>query len=298
MPIQKRCTLARSDDLDPTGDLDPTDALTVRDLAGLLKQVSARAGSPSLRALERAADRANQSLPRSSVAEMLAGKRLPRQELLLTFLEVCGLPSSALPRWLAVWDRLAAREADPTADRRAPFGDDLINDLRTAGLARIGTTFMTGLNWAALFAGVRELDIYVAYGQTWTRMNSRDLALAAARPGTRIRVILADPEDALTVELLADRFATTKELRRRIHTTRADYTALRCEDGATIDIRYRPGDRTLAFYRFDDTAVLNFYSHTRSRAAAVPVLVCRRPGALFDFVAAEWEAVLAGSRPV
>jgi hypothetical protein len=229
---------------------------------------------------------------------MLSGKRLPRKERMSAFLDACGLPSPNHPQWLAVWDRLAARAADPKADRRAPFGDDLIDDLRTAGLTRIGSTFMTNLNWSALFAGVRELDIYVAYGQTWARMNGADLDRVAARPTSRIRSVLADPEDPFTVELLAGRFATTpQELRQRIHATRADYTALRREDGATIDVRYRAGDRTCSLYRFDDTAILGLYSHTGSRAAAVPVFVGRRPGALYDFVTAEWDAVLADSRP-
>lgn len=129
-------------------------------------------------------------------------------------------------------------------------------------------------------------------------MNSRDLASLAAQPSARIRVVLADPDDTFTMELLAGRFnTTTGELRRRIHATRADYTGLRLDAGADIDVRYRPGDRTFSFYRFDDTAILGLYSHTRSRAASIPVLVCRRPGALYDFVTAEWDSVFADSRP-
>jgi hypothetical protein len=279
-------------------DIDPGEALTVEDLAGLLRQVRARADNPSLRDLERAARRSGRALPRSSVADMLAGKRLPRKELMLAFLEACGRNPAADPRWLTAWNRMASRAVDPEADQRAPFDEDLIGDLRVSGLARIGTTFMTGLQWSALFADVRELDIYVAYGQTWTRMNGRDLALVAARPGARIRVVLADPDDAFTVTLLAGRFnVTTEELRRRIHATHADYTALRSDGGADIQVRYRPGDRMFSFYRFDDTAVVGFYSHTRSRAASVPAFVCRRPGALYDFITAEWDTVLADSRP-
>lgn len=268
----------------------------MKELAGLLNQVRARAGTPSLRTLERTAQRAGRALPRSSVADMLTGKRLPRKELLLTYLEVCGLPAD--PRWLAAWNRLAAHAADPRAEQRASLDQNLIDDLHAAGLTRIGTTFMTGLNWTSLFSGVTELDIYVAYGQTWTRMNGHDLAVLAARPDARLRIVLADPADLFTLRLLADRFATTTdELRARIHATHADYTGLRRDGGADIDVRYRPGDRTFSCYRFDDTAIISLYSHTRNRAANVPVLVGRRPGALYEFITAEWEAVLAGSRP-
>lgn len=279
-------------------DIDPGDAVTTGDLAALLRQVRARVDNPSLRDLERAAHRLGRTLPRSSVSDMLKGKRLPRQELVLTFLEACGLDPAADPRWTAAWNRLASRTADPQIDLRAPFDEDLIEDLRAAGLTRIGTTFMTGLQWSTLFTGARELDIYVAYGQTWTRMNSRDLALLAVRPGTQIRVVLADPDDELTVGLLAGRFnITPQELRRRIHATRDDYQALRTTDGANIDLRYRAGDRTFSLYRFDDTAVISFYSHTRSRTANIPVLVCRRPGALYDFATDEWKAILRDSHP-
>jgi hypothetical protein len=228
---------------------------------------------------------------------MLAAKRLPRQDLLRTFLQACGLEPEEDPRWLTAWKRFASRAADPAADQRAPLEEDLIRDLRAAGLARLGTGFMTGLPWSSLFATVRELGIYVAYAQTWTRMNSRELAALAARPAARIRVVLADPDQA-TLTFLAARFdTTTSELRHRIVATSADYAALRRPDGATIDIRYRAGDRLFSSYRFDDTAVLGLYSHTRSRTAAIPVLVGRKPGELFNFVTSEWAEILRESRP-
>lgn len=291
MLVNKGGTLAHFDDTDPDA------ALTVDDLAGLLRQVRAHAGNPSLRDLDRAARRDGRSLPRSSVSEMLAAKRLPRQDLLFAFLDACGLDPAGDPRWLAAWNRLATRAADPAADQRAPLEDELIRDLRAAGLARLGTGFMTGLPWGALFARTRELDIYVAYAQTWTRMNSRDLAKLAARPATCIRVVLADPDDQATLDILAARFDTTAgELRRRIVATSADYAALRQVGGATIEIRYRAGDRLFSCFRFDDTAVLGLYSHTRSRTANIPVLVGRKPGDLFDFVTSEWAEILRDSR--
>ncbi|MCG5214688.1 hypothetical protein [Streptosporangium sp. KLBMP 9127] len=108
--------------------------------------------------------------------------------------------------------------------------------------------------------------------------------------------MLADRFDR-TVAELADRFdRTVAELQRRITDTRADYAALRSQAGATIEIYYRPGDRMFSFYRLDDTAVLGFYSHARTRAASVPVFVCERPGDLFDFIIEEWQAIIRDSR--
>lgn len=285
--------MAQFDDLDPAG------VHTLEDLAALLRQVRTRADGPSLRDLEQRARRSRRSLPRSSIADMLSAKRLPKKELLFAYLETCGANPTADPRWLLAWNRLAAPESDPNpaADHVLAIDNTLINDVRAAGLTRIGATYMTSLEWSRLFAGVHELDIYVAYGQTWTRMNGRDLARLSARPSACIRVILADPDDDLTVTVLARRFnLTTDELRHRIHGTHADYTALR-GDGATVEIYYWSGDRTFSFYRFDDTAVIGLYSHSRTRAASVPVFVCQQPGDLYDFVLNEWAAVLRSARP-
>jgi len=280
----------------PPDDLDPTQAHTAADLAACLRHVQLLAGNPSLRELEQRARRQGRSLPRSTTGDMLSGRRLPRKPLMITFLQACGVNPAKDPRWLVAWNRLAALAAETPEHR--PLSADIVADVRAAGLTRIGTTYLTDMQWSALFADVRELDVYMAYGQTWARMHARDLARLAARPGARIRVVLADPDDPLTVAVLADRFdLTTEELRRRIIATEADYAALRTDPGATIEIYYRAGDRMFSFYRLDDTAVLGFYSHARTRAASVPVFVCERPGDLYDFITEEWQAILRDSRP-
>ncbi|WP_431921115.1 hypothetical protein [Nonomuraea jabiensis] len=279
-------------------DIDPTLARTVADLAACLRRVQIQAGNPSLRELEQRARRRGRRMPRSTVGDMLTGKSLPRQALMLTFLQACGINPGEDPRWLVAWNRLADQDSEAPGQEHQPLSADLLADVRAAGLTRIGTTYLTDMQWSALFAGVRELDIYMAYGQTWTRMHARDLARVAARPGARIRVVLADPEDERTVAVLADRFdLTVAELQRRIADTRAEYAAMRSQTGATIEIFYRRGDRMFSFYRLDDTAVLGFYSHARSRAASVPVFVCERPGELYDFIVEEWQAIIRDSRP-
>lgn len=142
-----------------------------------------------------------------------------------------------------------------------------------------------------------RLDIVVAYGQTWRNMHARELALVAARPDSRIRVFLADPDDEFTVAVLADRFgAAPDELRSRIIATRSAYETLRQPNGAQIEVYYRPGDRVFSFYRFDDVAVVGLYSHSRTRGAAVPVFVCARPGELYEFIQDELTVILDQSR--
>lgn len=279
----------------PPDDIDPLDATTVAEFAERLRAVRLRAGNPSYRLLQQWGERNKIPLPRSTVQDALAGRRLPRKNLVLALVRACGVPASDR-RWEIAWTRLAGHASKP-APARGRLQQSLARGFDTAGLLRIGATYLGELEWKRLFAEVAELDIVVAYGQTWRNMHARELGQLAARPDSRVRVVLADPDDELTVAVLADRFDITHdELRSRIRATRDDYEALRRPDGATIEVYYRPGDRVFSFYRFDDIAIVGLYSHARARGAAVPVFVCARPGELFEFIQDELDVILDQSR--
>ena len=278
-----------------TDDIDPLDATTVAEFADCLRQVRVRAGNPSYRTLQQWGERNSIPLPRSTVQDALTGRRLPRKALVLALVRALGIPAGDR-RWEIAWTRLAD-QASKSASPRGSLQQSLTRDVEAAGLLRIGATYLSDLEWKQLFAEVTELDIVVAYGQTWRNLHARELAQLATRPDSRIRVFLADPHDAFTVALLADRFDTTPdELRTRITVTRSDYEALRRPAGAQIDVYYRPGDRVFSFYRFDDIAIVGLYSHSRIRGAAVPVFVCARPGELYEFIHDELAVILNQSR--
>ncbi|MFE0025525.1 hypothetical protein [Amycolatopsis sp. NPDC059021] len=282
----------------PTADIDPLDATTVAEFAACLRQVRLRAGNPSYRALQQWGARNKVPLPRSTVQDALAGRRLPRKSLVLGLIRACGVPVDDR-RWENAWTRLAGQAGSTPAPPRSDLHRALTRDLQPAGLLRVGATYLGELEWKQLFAEVTELDIVVAYGQTWRNLHARELAQVAARPGSRIRVFLADPDHAFTLDMLADRFdITPEELRTRIVATRRAYGALRHPGGARIEVYYRPGDRVFSFYRFDDIAVVGLYSHSRARGAAVPVFVCVQPGELYDFVQDELAVILDQSRLV
>ncbi|MDN5757177.1 MAG: hypothetical protein L0H59_01400 [Tomitella sp.] len=278
----------------PRGDVDPLGATTIADFAACLRDLRVRAGNPSYRTLALWGERNNMPLPRSTVRDALTGLRLPGRSLVLSFVRACGVPPDD-HRWEVAWTQLAGRGTAQTAPRR----HDLARDVDGAGLLRIGATYLNELEWRTLFADVTELDIVVAYGQTWRNLHARELAHLATHPACRMRVVLTDPEDELAVAVLADRFAITPdELRARIIATRQSYEELRRPDGARIELYYRPGDRVFSFYRFDDVAVVGLYSHTRVRGAAVPVFVCAKPGELYEFIQDELAAILDQSRLV
>src|SRR5205807_8339183 len=44
------------------------------------------------------------ALPKSTVSDMLSGKRVPPKDKLLTLLAACGVPADQMPHWIAAWE--------------------------------------------------------------------------------------------------------------------------------------------------------------------------------------------------
>jgi hypothetical protein len=117
-----------------TDDIDPRRIRNLHDLAMQLRYLRLRAGNPSLRELERWAaqesrdGRRRVALPRSSVADALAGVRLPPLRLVLAFVEACGIPPEELPEWAAAWERVARSQLSTTMDGTSTLGTMPIGD--------------------------------------------------------------------------------------------------------------------------------------------------------------------------
>lgn len=81
------------------------------DPAGFLARLQALKDWTGLtyRELSARAEAVGDSLPRSTVANMLSRSTLPREELLAAFVRACGAGPEELERWLAVRKELAAR---------------------------------------------------------------------------------------------------------------------------------------------------------------------------------------------
>ncbi len=165
-------------------------------------------------------------------------------------------------------------------------------------MTRIGSRYLDDPDWEHLFRTVRKLDIFVAYARTWRHSNMSRLQAVAARPDARIRLYLPDPSDLETVHLLADRFnQTPEELVAAIMEAQREFEALRRPKGAEITVNHRRGDVLFSCYRFDGTAVLTLYSHSRERISAVPTLVFTDGGSLYQYVRDELHAIDLQSRP-
>jgi hypothetical protein len=97
-------------------DLDPTLVTGADELAALLRRVHAWADKPSYRELEARTARAAGILPgtrlkrvplrRSTLSDVLNGRKFPRKAFLLTFVDACGIDLQADRCWEEAWDRL------------------------------------------------------------------------------------------------------------------------------------------------------------------------------------------------
>jgi DNA-binding NarL/FixJ family response regulator len=120
-------------------DPDPTQAASLEELARCLKQLRLRADMPTYRQLEHNTASKGGLLPgtnlpritlrRSTLSDVLAGRKFPRKAFLLTFVEACGVDLAADRRWEQVWDRLAAKDLDQ-ADMESGHLLELLAEVR------------------------------------------------------------------------------------------------------------------------------------------------------------------------
>src|SRR5262249_373690 len=107
-------------------DLDPTTAASLDDLATCLRQLHLRADMPTYRALEQQTARAGGFLPgtrlkrvrltRSTLTDVLRGRKFPRKAFLLTFVDACGIDLENDRGWEQAWDRLAPQYLEQDAE--------------------------------------------------------------------------------------------------------------------------------------------------------------------------------------
>lgn len=84
---------------------DPIECSSTEELIEKLNDVHIWAGEPSLRQLATAS---GGQLRRSTLSDMLTGSRLPKESLLVSFLEICGITDVAT--WKVTWRRLRVKE--------------------------------------------------------------------------------------------------------------------------------------------------------------------------------------------
>jgi hypothetical protein len=110
-------------------DLDPATAGSLDELAACLRHVHLLADKPAYRALEHQTAREGGFLPgarlkrvrltRSTLSDVLLGRKFPGKAFLLTFVDACGIDLEDDRRWEQAWDRLAPQYLEQAAQAEA-----------------------------------------------------------------------------------------------------------------------------------------------------------------------------------
>lgn len=99
---------------------DPKEVTTAAHLVDMLNRLLAWADHPPLAELNRRAGGHN-LLPPSTVSDMLRTRRLPRLELMLAFVQACGLDDDRAAGWEYTWAAIRSQKNGlPPADQEAP----------------------------------------------------------------------------------------------------------------------------------------------------------------------------------
>ncbi len=116
----------------------PGEATSAPQLVDMMKHLRMWAGSPSLNKLNKLAGGHN-LLPTSTVNDMLHSERLPRLDLMLTFVRACGLDDDQVTAWERAWADIKERELtlDRPAGQEPMSRSERVNVVFLAFLARV-----------------------------------------------------------------------------------------------------------------------------------------------------------------
>jgi hypothetical protein len=187
----------------------------------------------------------------------------------------------------ALWELAAKRSFLDEIRAKA----QMTEELRDAGIIAYESDFRL-LDWHELLDKASCLDIFFTYSRTWRNQYNRELLEMARRRTTRMRVILPDPEDEMTVKSLAHRFGMSEtELVERINEAKAYFSGFGRMHPAEVEVWFYPRPPLFSFYLIDDRAVLALYHHREERLY-VPAFVARGGGELYSYLRDEFEAMI------
>ncbi|MEV5831147.1 cyclic nucleotide-binding domain-containing protein [Spirillospora sp. NPDC052242] len=123
---------------------------TPAELTAALKQLHVRVGAPSYRQLEAITRDSSHPLRRSTIADILAGRRMPSAPVLEEFLRACRVEPGEVVAWREAWERVELRRASRShiddvcmprsvTPRAGGFWGKLTRDQQAAFRASAGT---------------------------------------------------------------------------------------------------------------------------------------------------------------
>lgn len=171
----------------------------------------------------------------------------------------------------------------------------LSENIKQAGVKSIEVTasYISDFDWRGLIGNAKNVDILVAYGGTWRRSNRGTLTEFAKKSGTKMRVILPDPENTQLIQELARRFnSTLEDVQREIQQAKTEFISLFTQAGAKakLEIWYHSASPVFSCYVFDNEVIFATYRHRPGQSIPIPMFSLGN-GTLSTFVRDELAAL-------
>jgi hypothetical protein len=165
-------------------------------------------------------------------------------------------------------------------------------ELKASGIVGFSSSFQDNVDWEEFFGRSTHLDIVFAYGSTWRNTHLHRLERLLARDKAKVNVALPDPECSVLIQELAFRFGTSADdLRSKILDAVSFFSRLAEKFPGKVKIFQVARSYSYSFYRFNNDAVVAFYTF-RPERTAIPTLLATRGGGLYEFVRSEWYSLL------
>lgn len=172
---------------------------------------------------------------------------------------------------------------------------DSLKILRSAGVSGAWDHWDGVIDWEDLLDRTDSLTVFVAYSPRW--IESSDSTLRTwLDGGGRLKLVLADPANDVTMRALSARQGTKKapdviasEIRAHVETARSLTLGTQSRSG---EIYFYPEPLTFSFYLADKEAFLGLQAH-RVDPATPPVLILKlRNGPLLNWLKKESSWIL------
>jgi len=181
---------------------------------------------------------------------------------------------------------------------RRSFLDEVLERTNTstsvaeAGLVDVTFDFHAEIDWRHLLEGAVSIDALFSWAAGWRDINMPRIRETASRRGTRIRIVLPDPDNDETMSALAQRYGkTVDDVVVHIRSALDTFLELKGEHGGRVRVWTVAFPHTFSLYLIDNRAVFALYSHQRTEVS-VPAFVCDNEGSLYRYFSDDFNSIV------
>ncbi|MCD0451932.1 helix-turn-helix domain-containing protein [Actinocorallia sp. API 0066] len=170
-----------------TSDLELASVSSVEELARVLRVLRIRAGKVPLRRLEVATKFKRVPLSRSTLSDMLAGRRLPSKAIVLAFVEECGISGVGLVEWRLAWERAASAAEFPA-----------VANIETSGMGVVTAPLVTYESFGLVGMEVRGSEFHSVPPGRFIREASSEVVISGVTAKSTLTLLARDLDHILS----------------------------------------------------------------------------------------------------